>query len=78
MVNETALADGGSKDAAVIDLMRWIAGTEGQRVLQDMQYPSVYEQSKDLKAFADRVLGTRAGLLATKEPALNGSSIPGT
>lgn len=78
MMNETALADGGSKDAAVIDLMRWIAGTEGQRVLQDMQYPSVYEQSKDLKAFADRVLGTRAGLLATKEPALNGSSIPGT
>ncbi|MEO9362764.1 MAG: substrate-binding domain-containing protein [Nitrososphaera sp.] len=78
--NETALAgsssSSSSKDAAVIDLVRWIAGSEGQRILQDMQYPSVYVQNKDLGAFADRVLGTKAGLLA-KEQALNGSSISG-
>jgi phosphate transport system substrate-binding protein len=78
-VNETALAGGGggSKDAAVIDLVRWIAGSEGQQVLQDTQYPSVYEQSKDLEAFADRVLGTRTGLLAKEQQALNGSNTSG-
>ncbi|AIC16717.1 substrate-binding domain-containing protein [Nitrososphaera viennensis] len=62
--NETAL---GGKDAAVIDFVRWIAGSEGQRILNDMQYPSVYEQNKDLEAFADRVLGTRTGSLANVE-----------
>lgn len=62
-VNETALR---GKDAAVIDLVRWMAEREGQQVLRDLQYPSVYEQSKDLEAFADRVLGTRPGSL-TKE-----------
>jgi phosphate transport system substrate-binding protein len=57
-MNETAQR---GKHAAVIDLVRWMAGREGQQVLKDMQYPSVYEHSKDLKAFADRVLGTKTG-----------------
>jgi phosphate transport system substrate-binding protein len=54
--NETALA---GRDAAIIDFMQWIVGSEGQQILQDMQYPSIYEQNNDLKAFADRVLGVK-------------------
>lgn len=56
--NETAGA-GGSKDAATVDFVRWIVGSEGQQVLKDLQYPSVYEQNKRLEAFADRALGGR-------------------
>ncbi len=52
--NETAMH---GKDAAIMDVLRWIAGKEGQQVIKDMQYPSVYAQSKQLEAFAERVLG---------------------
>lgn len=53
--NETAMH---GKDAAVMDFVRWIAGREGQQVIKDMQYPSVYAESKELAAFAEKVLGT--------------------
>jgi ABC-type phosphate transport system substrate-binding protein len=40
------------KAAAVLDFVRWIADKEGQQVLADMQYPSVYEQDRALKTMA--------------------------
>jgi phosphate transport system substrate-binding protein len=52
--NETAMH---GKDAAIMDVLRWIAGKEGQQIIKDMQYPSVYSQSKQLESFADKVLG---------------------
>lgn len=40
------------KAAAVLDFVRWVAGKEGQQVLADMQYPSIYQQNGALGAMA--------------------------
>lgn len=42
---------GGAEKPAALDFAKWIAG-EGQQVLKDMQYPSIYESSAALRPYA--------------------------
>ena len=42
---------GGAVKPAALDFAKWIA-TEGQQVLKDMQYPSIYESSETLASYA--------------------------
>jgi ABC-type phosphate transport system substrate-binding protein len=50
-----ALADAPSTEraAASLDFARWISGSGGQRMLADVQYPSIYDQREELRALAD-------------------------
>ncbi|HVX02405.1 MAG TPA: substrate-binding domain-containing protein, partial [Nitrososphaera sp.] len=66
--NETGGASSNDKNAAAVDFIRWIVGKEGQQILQDMQYPPIYRQNKDLEAFADKVLGEKASAPVAKAP----------
>lgn len=46
-------AGGSVKSAAALDFARWITGASGQRVLAEVQYPSIYEYNEMLKALTD-------------------------
>ncbi len=50
-----ALTGGPSPEraAAALDFARWVSGESGQRLLGDVQYPSIYEQREELRALAD-------------------------
>lgn len=50
-----ALAGGPSPEraAAALDFAGWVSGESGQRLLGDVQYPSIYEQREELRALAD-------------------------
>lgn len=49
--------DADNKAVAITDLVKWIVNDQqGQKVLQDMQYPSIYEQNKVLKDYLDTML----------------------
>lgn len=45
-----------NKAAAIIDLVKWIVGEQGQKILQDMQYPSIYEQNEALRNYLNTTL----------------------
>ena len=45
-----------SQTVAVKDFVRWLAGPQGQRIVQDAQYPAIYD-SDLLKAYLKRQLG---------------------
>lgn len=51
-----AAFDGEPENGAVIDFARWISGSEGQQVLNDMQYPSIYKNGA-LGPYAARLAG---------------------
>jgi ABC-type phosphate transport system substrate-binding protein len=53
--DDQAAAD---KAAAVIDLVKWIVGERGQKILQDTQYPSIYEQNEALKNYLNTTLAS--------------------
>lgn len=59
--SETIVADNQAatdKAAAVVDLVRWIVGEQGQKILQDMQYPSIYEQNETLRNYLNTTLAS--------------------
>jgi ABC-type phosphate transport system substrate-binding protein len=41
------------KAVASLDFARWISGSNGQQLLTDVQYPSIYEYNETLKELAD-------------------------
>ena len=47
------------KAAASLDFARWVSGPAGQRLLGDVQYPSIYEQSELLRSMADDLAADR-------------------
>jgi ABC-type phosphate transport system substrate-binding protein len=57
-LNNTATSslNSNATNAAVQDFANWIVGNEGQRLLQDAQYPSIYD-SNLLKLYLKQKLG---------------------
>lgn len=54
----------GDRHQAVLDLLQWIAGEQGQQVLADLQYPSIYEHP-GAQAYVARSLNQTLGTSAT-------------
>jgi ABC-type phosphate transport system substrate-binding protein len=51
---------------AVLDFAKWISSGEGQQVLKDLHYPSIYESSAALRPYAE-MNGTQSSLLFKEE-----------
>lgn len=47
--------DNSDTSAVSLDFARWISSPSGQRVLEEVQYPSIYEHNEVLEGLADRL-----------------------
>lgn len=50
------LTESERKSFAVNDFIRWVSGDSGQKILEDLQYPSIYEWSDELAFYRDERL----------------------
>jgi ABC-type phosphate transport system substrate-binding protein len=57
-MNDTAVSDkqAALKAGALIDLVKWIVYGPGQKILNDLQYPSVYAHSEALKNYLNATI----------------------
>lgn len=56
----------GDRHEAALDLLEWMAGEQGQQVLADLQYPSIYEHP-GAQAYVARSLNQTLGVPATEQ-----------